>query len=58
MRRKTDLSSLHSAYINQPNPPSEVTMRYVVALRAKIDDLEIRLALAERMVNPPEGTQG
>lgn len=57
-RKKNDLPSLHHVYLNQSPPPSEATMKYVVALRARIDALEMELAMKERELEAPKGTQG
>lgn len=47
-KRKPTLSDLWQAYINQPIPPSEFTMKYVAALKARIDSLELENALLNR----------
>ena len=47
-RKRNEIPTLFHAYINQTQKPSEETMAYVVALRRRIDDLELELALALR----------
>lgn len=51
MTRKRDpLSALWQAFVNQNPPPSEATMKYVAALRARIDVLELEKALSDQQV--------
>ena len=44
-RRKDKLADLWQLYINQPQPPSPITLTYVAALKARVDILEIEVAL-------------
>ena len=44
-RRKDKLADLWQLYINQPQTPSQITLTYVAALKARVDTLEIEVAL-------------
>lgn len=47
-RKKNPLPALWQDFINQTPPPNELTLEYVMALRAEIDRLEMELALAKK----------
>jgi hypothetical protein len=54
-RRKDKLADLWQLYINQPQTPSQITLTYVAALKARVDTLEIEVALLKSELRKTRG---